>query len=339
MKKCLLFILILACTNFVFAQTETYEYTSYTAPIGWQKEVKANTFTSYTKVNQQNNSYCRIIIMLSTNSKGTINEDFENEWQELVVKNYKPETKKETKELSKQNEWTIKKGTGTFTYDHKTGNVSLTTMSGFNRCVSIVAIANSDAYTKDIDAFMSSVKMLPVQIQQPELQTTTDPQNSNTVIGSWKATASDNSSFRANNGVMSYISRQYIFNANGSYSFTSKAYDPFVDHLIIGKETGTYTVNNNQVTISPSTSVLEGWSRKDGADKPGKLLSTQKLGLEKITYTFSKHYFSGIKEWSLILQANTPTKRDGPFSGNGSFKNAWLYGPISARNQPIELGN
>jgi hypothetical protein len=60
------------------------------------------------------------------------------------------------------------------------------------------------------------------------------------IIGTWGANASDQSSFRVNNGVMNYITRQYTFNPNGIYSFVSKAFDPLMDKILLGKESGTY---------------------------------------------------------------------------------------------------
>ena len=200
----------------------------------------------------------------------------------------------------------------------------LTTMSGFNRCVSIVATTNSQDYLKDIEAFLSSV-----DLKKPETvstQTTVNNNDNNSVLGIWLANASDQSSWRVNNGVMNYISRQYTFNANGTYSFVSKTFDPLMDKILLGKENGTYQISGNNLTINPQKSVLEAWSKKDGRDEWGKLLNTQNITLEKLTYQFTKHYFEGNREWSLVLQADKATKRDGPFSGGTAFSNAWIYG-------------
>jgi len=163
--------------------------------------------------------------------------------------------------------------------------------------------------------------------------------NSSAIIGAWGATASDNSSYRVKNGVMNYISRQYTFNANGTYRFISKAYDPLMDKLLLGKEEGTYQVSGNSVSVYPKLSVLESWSKKDGRDEWGKLLTSQNNTLESVTYQFTNHYFSGIKITSLVLQAGKVTQRDGPFSSISTFPNAWYYDPISVNNTAIKLPN
>lgn len=170
-----------------------------------------------------------------------------------------------------------------------------------------------------------------VEISKPAIPVIHDSKENNidnsAIVGTWSATASDQSSFRVKNGVMNYIVRQYSFNADGTYSFVSKAYDPLMDKILLGKENGTYQISGTNLTISPYKSILEAWSKKDGRDEWGKLLSTQNITLENMTYQFTKHYFSGIKELSLVLQSGKQTYRDGQYSGSTAFNNAWIYGP------------
>jgi hypothetical protein len=323
MKKIIcLSILFISVAN-TFAQKEVFDIVNYTPPNNWQKDVTENN-TSYTFVNKKNNSWCRINIVKSTTSKGSIEQDFESEWQELVVKSYQPTEAPQLNEVQEADGWKIKAGGAKFTFNNSDAMAMLTTISGFNRCVSIVATTNSQEYLKDIETFLSSV-----DLQKPETvstQTTVNNNDNNSVLGIWLANASDQSSWRVNNGVMNYISRQYTFNANGTYSFISKAFDPLMDKILLGKENGTFQISGNSITVNPQKSVLEGWSKKEGKDEWGKLLNTQNITLEKITYQFTKHYFSGIKEWSLVLQADKVTQRDGPFNGGTAFSNAWIYG-------------
>lgn len=100
-----------------------------------------------------------------------------------------------------------------------------------------------------------------------------------------------------------------------------------MDKILLGRENGTYQINGTNLTINPEKSVLEAWSKKDGRDDWGRSLSSQNVTLENIIYQFTKHYFSGIKEWSLVLQAEKQTYRDGPFTGNTAFINSWIYSP------------
>ena len=83
--------------------------------------------------------------------------------------------------------------------------------------------------------------------------------------------------------------------------------------------------------------MIQAWSKLNGVDKFGRLLTTQNRKLETVSYRFTKHYFSGIDQWQLVLQGDRPTERDGPFSTFTLFSNAWYYSPISPNNPIIEL--
>jgi hypothetical protein len=335
MKKIILLSIAFVVGSISFAQKASFDIVSYTPPKGWKKEVKEN-ITSFTITDKKTNSWCQISIVKSTISKGDIEKDFDSEWQELVLRSYKVTDAPEGNEAVEADGWKIKTGGGKFIFNNTNAMVLLTTISGYNRCVSVVSTTGSQRYITDIEALLASL-----DLKKPDTTTTAqtqiDASDSKSIIGEWGANASDQSSFRVKNGVMNYISRQYTFNTNGTYSFVSKAFDPLMDKILLGKETGTYQVSGTTITIIPKKSVLEGWSKKDGADKWGKLINSQNQPLEKVTYQFTKHYFSGTQIWALVLQANNATKRDGPYSGNTVFNNSWLYDPISPNNIKIVL--
>jgi hypothetical protein len=319
----------------IFAQKETFDLISYSPPSGWKKDVTENSII-YTSINNINNSWCRIGIVKSTFSKGNIETDFESEWQGLVVKNYKPSDSPKLNEVHETDGWKIKEGAVKFKFNNTDALAMLTTISGFDRCASIVVTTSSQEYLKDIDALLSSVEYKKMHSSVQPAVTGNNGDNAS-IIGIWGSNASDQSSYRVNNGVMNYITRQYTFNANGTYIFVSKAYDPLMDKILLGKEKGTYQISGNNLTIIPGESVSEAWSKKDGRDEWGKLINTQSIPLEKVTYRFNKHYFAGTQKWNLVLQADNVTKRDGHFSGNTSFVNAWYYDPVLTNNKVIEL--
>src|SRR4051812_11585641 len=101
----------------VSAQKETYDIVSYTPPAGWQKEIKEN-LTSYTIVNKKSNAWCQVGIVKSTISKGNIEKDFDSEWQELIVDNYKPAQKAQVNKVKESGGWKIKTGTAKFQFNN-----------------------------------------------------------------------------------------------------------------------------------------------------------------------------------------------------------------------------
>ena len=75
----------------------------------------------------------------------------------------------------------------------------------------------------------------------------------------------------------------------------------------------------------PTKSTITAYKKAGGADALGTVASTQNRPLEKVAYKFTFHYFSGIQEWNLVLQADSPTQRDGAFSTLQVFNNAWYF--------------
>ncbi|MEO7991563.1 MAG: hypothetical protein ABI663_18565, partial [Chryseolinea sp.] len=225
-------------------------------------------------------------------------------------------------------------GVAPFEFSGGQSAAMLVTASSHGRCMSIVILTNTEDYQSEIKNFLESVDLKKVEANSQAASNTSDNKS---ILGIWTMSASDQSSFRMNNGVMNYIIRQYTLNENGTYTFISKAFDPLMDKILLGKENGTYQISGNNLTIIPQKSVLEAWSKKDNSDKWGKLLTTQNIALEKVTYQFTRHYFSGIQEWSLVLQAGAATKREGTFSSNELFSNAYYYSPISTSHPLIEL--
>lgn len=301
------------------AQKQTYDLVSYTPPPGWKNEVK-NNLTSYTITNSKKNSWCQIFIVKSTISKGSIESDFESEWQELAVKSYNPSGPPQSGETQEADGWKIKTGIGKFVFNNNDAMVMLTTVSGYNRCVSIVAATNSEDYTKDINALLASV-----DLQKPEVNTQQPTIGNVPVIGSW---GKSNTVSQVNNrfGSYSYNKQQYTFNADGSYGFAAKTYDEKSSETYLIKEKGSFVISGNTITLMPKTSVIEAWSKKNGGDNWNELKSTQKRSLEIVTYQFS------IADNNLLLQTAKQTERDGSFN-NG---NTYTYGPPGTFT-PIKL--
>ncbi len=326
------------CFSFVLlsaiGQTESFGITTYNAPKGWTKEVAGN-YVSYTISNKQTNSWCRINILKSTISKGGIEKDFESEWEELIEKNYHPTATASLNPVQESDGWKVKAGAVNFTFNKKPAMALLTTISGFELCVSIVTTTNTQDYLNDIDALLASVEVKKPEISQQQVPVSNTDNNS--IIGTWGITASDQNSWRVNNGVMSTIFRQYTFNENGTYIFIVKTFDPLMDKILLGREKGNYQIVGHTLSLNPQKSVLEAWSKKNNTDW-GKLLSTQNIALEKTIYQCTKEYEATINEWRIFLQASGVTKRDGPFNSSSS-PNSWIYIIASPARPMIKLPN
>lgn len=334
MKKlaCSLWIWILAISS--FCQQQTYDLISFTPPKKWLKDVQ-ETVISYSVSNNKTGSWCRISILKSTASKGSIEQDFESEWKEIIVNNYKPVDTSQSGNVQETDGWKIKTGVAKFRFNNSDAVAMLTTATGCGRCASIVITTNSQNYSKEIEALLASVVLKKSETVAPQLPAVTNKTKS--ILGTWCISSSDQSSVRVNNGVVSTIFRQYSFAADGSYTCIIKTFDPLMSSILLGRETGNYAISDGSLTITPRKSVLEEWSKRGGRDEWGKLLKTQNVPLEKRTYQIEKLYIAEIDEWQLILKAPAETKRDGPF--NNSERNAWVYIATSPARPVIKLPN
>ncbi len=342
MKKVLVIILLFIATSSFAQQKETFDLATYTVPRDWEKiNSNAEGVTGYAITNNISGTYCQIAIYKSMGTMGNAQLDFDTEWNDLVVNPYKVTAEPEAGPAAAEDGWEAKSGVAPFDFSGGKSIAMLVTMSGYATRMSILILTNSEDYQTEIKNFLESVDLKKPKMiatngtgnSQPVVSTN----NSESILGAWVTSASDQSSWRVNNGVMSTIWRQYILNANGTYYFFTKTFDPLMDKILLGKESGTFQINGNTITIAPQKSVLEAWSKKDNTNNWGKLLNTQNIPLEKTTYRFTKHYFEGNQKWNLVLQTDKATFRDGPFSSNTSFSNAWYYGPLSPTNLAIEL--
>jgi hypothetical protein len=178
MKKIFAFWLFSFLATISFAQKQTYDVITYAPPEKWKKEAKENII-SYTTINEKKKTWCRIDIVKSTVSKGSIDKDFEGEWQELVVKNYHPTGQPEVNSVEESDGWKIKAGTSSFEFNNSPAIAILTTASGYERCASIVVITNSQDYSAEIEKLFNSVVLEKPLNKIASKQTTTIPTNKN----------------------------------------------------------------------------------------------------------------------------------------------------------------
>lgn len=160
----------------VFAQKETLDLITYTPPKGWKKETKPAVIT-YSITNITKRIWCQIGIYKSSISKGNIQQDFESEWDVLITKPNNKEPQDAGNVVKEIGGWKIKTGRGKFTFNNTQPIAVLTTMSGYNRVVSIVATTNSLDYMPAIEQLLASVEMKKPSTDNPVQQQTTQSNN------------------------------------------------------------------------------------------------------------------------------------------------------------------
>ncbi len=159
MKVAVILCLLCALAVQSSAQKEIFDIVSFNAPGGWKKEMK-ETVVGYSFVDKKDGSWCQIAVYKSTGSKGNIDKDFQNEWNELVAKVYNITDQPQTTDIPENGGWKTKAGTGKFIFNNKPAAAMLTTISGFGKCVSIVATTADERYLENIQDLMASVELI-----------------------------------------------------------------------------------------------------------------------------------------------------------------------------------
>jgi hypothetical protein len=328
-----LFLIIFLAVGTASAQTAKFDIVSYTPPAGWQVEKDANS-VRYSKA--VGDTYCMISVTRSLESADDPAKNFDNVWTVLAVDGLNAAPPQQRASEVKGG-WKAEVGVGTFKKDGTDGVVLVTAFSGNGRVVAAMAITNSDTFQSDIQKFADSIKLPPIVAQRAAPSASTAPSSiSGTavqspggevkLVGRWQRSGSSSPSYAdpASWGTGGYTKSRYEFLPNGTYVYTERAFSYVYSNIIIIRENGRYTVDGSTLTISPAKSTVSAY-KKVGGDTLGAVVSTQNRRLETVSYRFTFHYFSGIQEWNLVLQADSPTERDGKFSTLAAFSNAWYF--------------
>jgi hypothetical protein len=322
----------------VLAQTpDTFDIATFRAPAGWSRQAKDGGLI-FTTSDKQKNTFAMIVLYASDKSSASPRTDFDVDWRQFIASAFNIKSNPQLEPSKQAAGWTIVTGGTSFESELGTSAAILSTYSGFGRKFSAAAIFNSQDYVAAIDAFASSIVLSRPAANAPTAPAAT-AQIESSILGTWGSNVGASMTYGdpVAAGMAGYTKSQYTLNADGTYIFNSKTFRMGYDKIILVRENGTYQISGGTITIKPQKSVIQAWSKANGGDGFGRLLTTQPRKLETVTYRFTKHYFSGIQEWNLVLQADQPTERDGPFSTFTAFPNAWYYKTISANNPIIEL--
>lgn len=324
--KCSLILLLITFGAIESLGQDRFDIVTFTAPKGWQKEVSANA-VQFGKEDAQG-SVAIIMLFKALPTNADPNTNFKAAWKEIIqgmVTAGEPQLQPEAME----NGWTINSGLAPYESDGKKGVAMLVTASGGGKMVNTLILVNSDAFQAEITKFVDSLKLPPVSVQQPPADTPAKAATGDAakLIGRWQRSGSSSPSYAdpASWGTAGYTKSRYEFKADGTYVYTERSFRYLYQNIIVVKENGRYAVEGNILTVTPAKSMISAYKKAGGVDALGAQVSSQNRKLETVAYKFTFHYFSGIDEWNLVLQADSPTQRDGQFSTLTVFNNAWYF--------------
>lgn len=283
----------------------------FKAPAGY-KRAESGDHVTFVKIT--GTTFCQVALF-SAHARGT--DDAAFEWEFVVEKNFptvdakKPVTAK-TKSLGYvATRADLKDASGNaFAATHY-----LLLPDGAAGSAMVTSTNASTLAKCPAKAFLDSIALasVPGAAATAPAPAAAEPVAADSIVGAWGGGAGNPARQAGSNSTMR---RQYTFAANGTYTYFSELYDG-TNLWIHVRESGTYAISGDQLTITPTASTI---SSRDWKAMKG----TKKQALEKVTYRFSKHYFEGIQEWNLVLTPPKKTQRDGEFAANDQFKSSYL---------------
>jgi hypothetical protein len=151
---------MLLVTSPGYAQEQNFDMFRFSPPKGWKKQAMENA-TWYSTTNNATQTWCQLMLVRSTVSKGSAAADFESEWKQLVVDAYKEYGIADLpleQEMNTMNGWEQRNAMGKFLFNKDTATVVLITFSDGQRCGSIKILTNSKSYGKEIGGFLESIQ-------------------------------------------------------------------------------------------------------------------------------------------------------------------------------------
>lgn len=323
-RICLLLIIFPVFSIISFAQ-EKFDIITFKTPKGWQKEAKSSAI-QFAIEDASKRTFCLMMLFKSVPAGEDSKKNFQISWQAIVKDMLAKAAEPQLQPTATENGWNVESGTAQYENNGTRGVAMLVSATGGGKIINLLILTNTDAYQTEVMRFIESLVLPKVEAQKETPVSQTNESNQR-LIGKWQRAGSIAPKYGdpVRTSMAGSIKSRYEFKTDGSYIFTQRVFGMSNTKIIIVKENGTYKIEGNKITIEPKKSVVEGYSKSDGGNTLGKLVSSENRPLETVTYQFTFHYFSGIKEWNLVLQADAVTQRDGEFSGNKSYENAWYF--------------
>ncbi len=323
-----------------FAQApETFDIATFRPPAGWKKQEKPGAII-YTTSDESKGTYALITLFASGESVGNARQDFESDWQEFVVEQFKVNARPEIEPEKTAAGWKIITGGAAFQNNLGPAAVLMSTYSGNDRKFSVSAMFNSRDHLPAIEAFASSIELkktepgkqlnATAEKQQPQTDNRSSSQPSVTQFF-WKQSQNR----RDIGGYAGYSRNTYQFNANGTYEFSRVDFQNHTPKYYLENEEGTYKITGNKITITPRKAIFSSHQSKK-EDPP---LKSGNLGLAVVQYSFEFMDLHNNGRWSLLLSPvdGIETKRDGVFSFllNGEKRKTYSYSAVNANGELV----
>ena len=313
MKSIILAIVLTMFTANLFAQKEKFDIVTYTPPADWKMQ-QGNGNISYSRIDGA--SWAQIAIYQHRNSEGEIQTDFDKDWNELVAQGKTISDPEKTAPKTSDG-WTVMSGSAIWQYNGANVASMLTVFSNNRVCVAVLCNSTAMPYMKIYQSLIDNIDLDANAVSETNSESETNANaNSNhtSIVGLWKINSAETRGV-VNHFILytgGYIRKEYTFKSDGTYFYCFKTWSVHIDNILYGNETGTWTVNGDKLTLTPTEGMSGEWKKTNNTQEWGSLVKKNNWKLEKTTYQFNIHN----DEVATILRLDSggATERDGAYT-------------------------
>ncbi len=276
---------------------------------------------------KQNGNQVAIMMLFKSlpttkDSKTTFDASWDSIVKELLTKVDAPKMMP----VEDKNGWTIESGAAIGEKDGDKLVAMLLSATGGGKVVNLLVLYNSESFQTDIESFISSINLPKVNnANTSKVETNNSATNNASLVGLWVHYNTESTGLNSNGFHMltgGYMRREYLLKADGTYVFRAKDWMVYVKDILYIYETGKWSVNGNQLTITPTQGKGEWWSKSGSrTNEWGNFVKASAYKLEKNSYTFELHNTGN--ELKIKLRTNKATERDGNSGNETSVHEFW----------------
>lgn len=310
MKFHLLLVLFLSFAICGFAQKQSFDVINYEMPKGWDKTETENGVQLSTK-DDGKGSYAVAVMVRSVASTASPDENFSSSWEKLVKGTVKVSEAPATSDMDIEKGWTCISGRANYTDGSTKGVVTLVTATGNGKMVNIVLMTNTSQYHTELLAFLNSLELAPATVNAGSHTPLVNNANSSSIVGLWTRYTLETNGY--SNGMpqytSGYIRSEYLLKEDGTYIYRAKNWLVYgAKDILFIYETGTYSVNSNQITFIPTQGKGGWWKKTKSTKEWGSFVKgSTDYKLAKKTCHFEIQYFSGTDDTELTLKTGNNT--------------------------------
>ncbi|MDO8967519.1 hypothetical protein [Algoriphagus sp.] len=156
MKFFLTFLFLIFCHPVFSQSVQSFDIATFSLNPAWKKEAQQD-WLAYRIENPAKKTYARILLYPSLPSSGNPETDFQKEWNDLIVTQYKPGTTINENLSDYKNAWKAKIRVAPFQHNQVNQAVILLMLTDGKKKMSFIFLTNSEEFEKDFEDFGSSL--------------------------------------------------------------------------------------------------------------------------------------------------------------------------------------